>query len=147
MTFTTILPIAMELCCPWDQNPAQRPSFASMHLTPGRLRLRMPERRGDERFAQQVEAALARMPGVTQARANPVTGSILVLFDPRQLDALQILAELESRGLVGRHLPPPAPPLGEVATRVGAAVGKELVKTALLGAVGEAWFSPLLALL
>ncbi len=142
MILTTMVPIAMELCCLWDPNPAPRPSFASMHLTPGRLRLRMPERRGDERFAQQVEAALAR-----QARANPLTGSVLVLFDPRQLDALQILAELESRGLVGRHLPPPAPPLGEVATRVGAAVGKELVKTALLGAVGEAWFSPLLALL
>jgi copper chaperone CopZ len=147
MILTTIVPIAMELCCLWDQNPAPRPSFASMHLTPGRLRLRMPERRGDERFAQQVEAALARMPGVTQARANPVTGSVLVLFDPRQLDAPRIMAELASRGLVGRHLPRSVPLLGEAATRVGAAVGKELVKTALLGAVGEAWFSPLLALL
>ncbi len=150
MTLTTIGTIAIELCCLWDQNPAQRPSFASMHLTPGRLRLRMPERRGDEAFARQVEQLLAPIPGVTQVHANPVTGSVLVRFDPRQMDAQQILAKLERWNLIGRQLPPrtdAAPPIREVATRMGATVGKELAKAALLEAVGEAWFTPLLALL
>ena len=59
-------------------------------------------------------------------------------------------AKLERWNLIGRQLPPrtdAAPPIREVATRMGAAVGKELAKAALLEAVGEAWFTPLLALL
>lgn len=154
MTLTTMVPIAMELRHLWQPDVArpraQRPSPMTMHLTPGRLRLRLLERRGDEAFARQVEQALAPLPGVTQVRANPVTGSVLVLFDPQQLDAQQILAELERWALISRQVPPPAAaalPFGEVATRIGTTVGKELAKAALLEAVGEAWFTPLLALL
>jgi hypothetical protein len=147
MTFTPIVPIAMEL---WDRTPAERPSFVTVASSiPGRLRLRMPERRGDELFARLVKQALAALAGVTQVRANPVTGSVLVLYDPRQTDAPQLRAELERRQLIGRRLPPPpaAPPVSKAALRIGTVVGKEPAKAVLLEAAGEVWFTPLLALL
>jgi hypothetical protein len=156
MTLTTIVPIAMELChLGTDGTVARRPSIVSIASSiPGRLRLRVLERRGDERFARQVEAALAAITGVTEVCTNPVTGSVLVRFDPGQLDADRILAELERWGLLpteGKSAqtdsPPAAAPLGKMAVRIGTSVGKELAKSVMLEALGEAWFAPLLALL
>src|SRR5438445_10363125 len=60
----------------------------------GKIKLRLRSaRRGRERWeaecirrrprlAQQVQFALAAAPGVLQAEANPITGRILVVYDP-----------------------------------------------------------------
>ncbi len=49
------------------------------HRTAGRLRIRVPSRRGEESYFRQVSQQLARCPGVERIEANPVTASILVV--------------------------------------------------------------------
>lgn len=119
-------------------------TFNYLHSTPGRMRIRVPERRGDEEFARAVEHALGAVDGITRVTANPVTGSFLIQFDLRRIDDRQILAELGRMGLQGDLVSSPATPERAVhshavlalSTRVGAAIGKELAKAALGRVVG-----------
>lgn len=48
------------------------------HQVRGRLRLRIPAKRGDVTFFQSVVEALSRHPAVNELTANPLTGGILV---------------------------------------------------------------------
>lgn len=74
------------------------------HRLPGRMRLRVRARRGDDGFFRQAEAALARVPGVRAVRANPATGGILIEHGS---DETALLAEARERGLF-EAAPPPA---------------------------------------
>lgn len=49
-----------------------------VHQTPGRLRIRIPDRRGDRDFFDVVAHVLEACEGVTAVTANPLTGSIVV---------------------------------------------------------------------
>jgi hypothetical protein len=50
------------------------------HQIPGRLRLRIPERRGDVAFFQRVVGALSEVPDVTELDGSPLTGSIRIRY-------------------------------------------------------------------
>lgn len=52
-------------------------------VTPGRQRWDVKLVRGRPRTAQILAAALSRVPGITEAQANPVTGGVLVRHDAR----------------------------------------------------------------
>jgi Heavy metal associated domain 2 len=67
---------------------------------PGRLRVRVPDLRGEAARASQLEQRLASVPGVARTQANPVTGSVLVEYDPHLTPADRIYASL-----TGRHWP------------------------------------------
>jgi hypothetical protein len=54
------------------------PEAKCIHRTPGRVRISIPARKGDSAYFAHVQESLARCPLVTAARANPVTGSVLV---------------------------------------------------------------------
>lgn len=62
------------------------------HQAPGRLRLKVPERRRDRSYFNLLQERLAGMPGVTGAEANPLTGSILVRYDPRRFASFDAAA-------------------------------------------------------
>jgi hypothetical protein len=49
------------------------------HKLPGRLRLRIPARRGDVLFFERVIGALSKHPDVEELAANPLTGGLLIL--------------------------------------------------------------------
>jgi hypothetical protein len=49
------------------------------HKLPGRLRLRIPSRRGDVLFFARVIGALSKHPDVKELAANPLTGGLLIL--------------------------------------------------------------------
>ena len=51
-----------------------------IHALPGRIRVRLPGWSG--RGHQRIEEQLRRLPGVVSARANPLTSTVLVRFDP-----------------------------------------------------------------
>jgi P-type Ca2+ transporter type 2C len=129
--------------------------FTYLHSTPGRMRIRVPDRRGDECFSHHVERELGRNPGITQVQANPLTGSVLILFDPQRVDDRQILDDLGRMGLVGDLIASPAyavpaatpaAALTEISARIGVAVGKELVKAVLAQAVSSPVVGLMLAL-
>jgi hypothetical protein len=117
-------------------------SFTYVHSTPGRMRIRVPGRRGDEQFSRWMEQELGAAEGITRVSANPLTGSVLILFDPTSTDDRRILAELGRMGLQSDLISSaevreePEPSLAEISGRVGTIVGKELVKAALSRAVG-----------
>lgn len=50
------------------------------HQLPGRLRLRIPARRGDISFFQGIVQALSKRPDIQELDANPLTGSILIHY-------------------------------------------------------------------
>lgn len=58
--------------------PAALPQALVEHELPGRLRLRVPSRRGDRPFFEAVSERIAGLAGVRRVRANPLTGSLLV---------------------------------------------------------------------
>ena len=51
-----------------------------VHAVPGRVRLHLPGSSGQG--LRHAEVQLRQMPGVRSARANPLTGNVLVYFDP-----------------------------------------------------------------
>lgn len=60
-----------------------RPKAFIAHATPGRVRLRVPERRYDDEFFSAVRQQISTWPGIDDVRVNPITASVLVLFsDP-----------------------------------------------------------------
>ena len=52
-----------------------------VHHLPGRVRFRVPGRRGDHGFFAQVAGDLEALRGVRQVDTNPATGSILIRHD------------------------------------------------------------------
>jgi Heavy metal associated domain 2 len=74
-----------------------------IHDLPGRTRFKIPERRGDQAFFNDVCERLRKYPSVREVEANPVTGSLLLQYagelesEPVQaaLNALAELVELE----------------------------------------------------
>ena len=129
-------------------------TFTYLHSTPGRMRIRVADYRGEEECCRRMEEALAARPGVLRVTATALTGSVLILFDPKVASDRQILAELNGMGLQGDLIAPPGstcgdtgPTLAEISTRVGAAVGKELLKAALTRTVGGSPASLLLLFL
>jgi hypothetical protein len=62
--------------------------------TPGRVRLHLPGWDGE---VGRVEAQLRQVHGVETVRANPLTGNVLIRFDPRRIDLSRLLAALPRR--------------------------------------------------
>jgi len=56
-----------------------------VHALPGRVRLRVARVKGNPSLAQRAQKRLANVPGVIQVEAKPVTGSLLIRYDPLQL--------------------------------------------------------------
>ncbi|MBV8700177.1 HMA2 domain-containing protein [Bradyrhizobium sp.] len=51
------------------------------HEIPGRLRLRVPDRRGDSGYFESIKQGLSKHPGVKQLNVAPATASILLHYD------------------------------------------------------------------
>jgi hypothetical protein len=110
-----------------------------LHRLPGRLRVHLPGWSGPGR--EQLEQALALVPGVRSAQANPLTGNVLICFDPRQvpegllrvaLDAA-VRALRAAQGVEGAGEAPGASPGGGGALGQGA-----LLRAGLRGLLGHA---------
>jgi hypothetical protein len=102
--------------------------YGCVHALPGRVRIKVAAIKKAPDVAVQVEVALRQEPGVADAVANPVTGSVLVHFDPARTTPPAFLARLEPYGL---SMAPTASSLADFSNQLGKAVGKELVKIAL----------------
>jgi hypothetical protein len=54
------------------------------HLSPGRLRVKIPSRRGEEIFFSEVRTQFSSLQGVQEVVVNPLTGSVLVIHSVDQ---------------------------------------------------------------
>jgi copper chaperone CopZ len=69
-----------------------------LHHVPGRLRVRMPAIRNNAQITSEVEG-LFDIYGVDNLKINPLTGSVVIHFDPALVSHDQILQILKTKGL------------------------------------------------
>ena len=65
-----------------------------LHTLPGRLRVHVPGWSAPD--GPRLEGRLLRLRGVTHAQANPLTGNVLVLYDPGATHADALLRVLRA---------------------------------------------------
>lgn len=69
--------------------PEQTPTAYLVHRVSTRFRLRVPERRGEADYFEQVQQRLSGLTGVEEVRVNPATASILALHPVRPFADLE----------------------------------------------------------
>jgi hypothetical protein len=95
-----------------------------LHALEGRLRIKVPEVKGAPDTARQIEAQLRLIEGVDHATANPVTGSVLILYDARRTAMADITETLQTWGYL-RH---PVPATGTAAGTIGGGLGNLMLR-------------------
>ena len=78
-------------------------SASYVHALNGRLRIKIPELKGSPLRAQEIENQFNLMTGMQQVSANPVTGSLLFIYDPYLLKQEEICAVLRDMGYLRDH--------------------------------------------
>jgi hypothetical protein len=73
-----------------------------LHITAGRIRVKITAIKGSTVKAAKVAEELLDVRGVTHAKANPLTGNVLVLFDADTLTSEQVLGLLRKHGSSAR---------------------------------------------
>ncbi len=66
-----------------------------LHTLDGRIRIKLAAVKGSAAVALAVEAELRRCPGVVEVKANPVTGNVLLLYDPGRIEQAALLQLLQ----------------------------------------------------
>ena len=94
------------------------PAAHVVHQLPGRLRLRIPQKRKDPAFFDRLKARLAEIEGIERVSVDDLTGSVLIhhYLSREELDALletDLELALEA---------PPTPPARHALTPLGAAI-------------------------
>ncbi len=69
-----------------------------MHSIPGRLRLKIPAIRRNPEEAKAIQALLKGLEGMESIRANTITGSLVVKYEPGRSLKERILAILKENG-------------------------------------------------
>ncbi|MEJ2672160.1 MAG: hypothetical protein P8168_08165 [Deltaproteobacteria bacterium] len=65
-----------------------------MHALPGRVRLRIGPVKRNPKLARRAQEKLRQVPGIHRVEANPVTGSLLILYDLAMLTSVEALGPL-----------------------------------------------------
>ncbi len=69
-----------------------------VHALRGRLRVKLRAVKRSDATAAHVEERLTELDGVERVRANPLTGNVLVIYDPDSVGELEILKHLQDLG-------------------------------------------------
>lgn len=123
-----------------------------MHAIPGRVRFKHDSLKGAIGQAGDLRQKLSRIRGISHAETNPVTGSVLIVYDPAYLESLEFqlavasalgfsLADLNAEQLAafyGQHsngANPGATTLGAGIQTVGGSLNSGVAS--LTGGVGD----------
>lgn len=77
-----------------------------IHALEGRVRLKLAEIKGNSHKARRLEAYLTGVNGVETVSANPMTGSVLIFYQPHILSQKEIIRSLVRGGNLGSAPPP-----------------------------------------
>ena len=69
-------------------------AFEVVHALRGRVRVHLTTWSGEGQ--QRIEARLRSLPGVRAAQANPLTGNVLIHYDPAQIDEVGVLKAIRA---------------------------------------------------
>ena len=113
-----------------------------IHHVPGRLRVRVARVRRNPELAEAVRRAMERVEGVQSAEANPLTGSVVLHYNPASTSAGALLSALRESGYPPELTRPEArslfrsgPPSQRVARKAAEAVAWKVMETAVERAV------------
>jgi len=73
-----------------------------IHILEGRIRVKVPEVKGDPVNSALVVRIMHQLQGVTQVHANPMTGNVLVLFDATRIRPEHLIQALQAHGYLTR---------------------------------------------
>jgi hypothetical protein len=128
-----------------EDDTAARSAAHVTHRLPGRMRLRIPARRGDPAFFARLVERARDLPALRAVRANPVTSSLLLEHEGE----IEPIARALGLDLVAPRPPAPrtrrpaapASPFGLAAIGFGAASAVQLARGRLAGdsAVENLW--------
>jgi hypothetical protein len=76
-----------------------------VHALEGRLRIKIPEVKAAPSQAREVESHLQLLTGMEEVAANPLTGNVLILYDPTLLREDQIISTLQELGFLEEASP------------------------------------------
>lgn len=79
-------------------NNQNHPSAYIKHQLPGRVRLKIPQKRGDLRYFDRISELFTDCPGITQLQLNPPAASILICHGT-ETDFLNIAEFAQTNGL------------------------------------------------
>jgi copper chaperone CopZ len=98
-----------------------------LHELPGRLRIRIPALRQSSHKARNIERSLKNLPGVHSVSINPVTGSLLVYFDPECIQSRAILNILHREKCITSTTAVSQAPEDNALDKMGEAVSKAVI--------------------
>jgi hypothetical protein len=84
-----------------------------IHALDGRLRIKVVEVKGAPVKALELQSRLQQVDGLDHATANPITGNVLILYNPSRLAPHEILEVLRRLGYL-RPLVPTSSPISPV---------------------------------
>ena len=90
---------------------AQR--ICTAHRARGRIRLKVHNARNNPHALSLIKQAIAPMDGVKHVEVNPVTGSVVVRYDPALYGKFQKHLETRGEATGAFHLEPQPPAIGE----------------------------------
>ncbi len=65
-----------------------------IHFSPGRVRVKISRLKGNVPLADETERAFSAINGIHQAEANPLTGSMLICYDPGQPESIDAVLDV-----------------------------------------------------
>jgi hypothetical protein len=68
------------------------------HAVPGRLRIKTPFAKRNPEVVSDIERLLIQCDGLQTISSNPLTGSIVITYDPRKITHQKILSLLQEEG-------------------------------------------------
>ncbi|MFV9690786.1 MAG: HMA2 domain-containing protein [Desulfobacteria bacterium] len=96
-----------------------------VHSVPGRLRVKTPTVKRNRAAARHVEGLMKQLRGVSLTTANTITGSVLVVYNPKAISADLILNTLENEGHFDNSgVVSSDQYIGEAASKAGRLIGK-----------------------
>jgi copper chaperone CopZ len=69
-----------------------------VHHVPGRLRVKIPDLKSSPERVDTIQEILGEVNGVGRVSVNPVTGSVLVMYESDLVDSEEILKALQDHG-------------------------------------------------
>jgi hypothetical protein len=79
-----------------------------LHALDGRMRIKITEVKGSSGAAEEITRYLHSFRGIDNVNANPITGNVLIHYNPEQIAQTGILRLLQDAGYLHRTTPVPA---------------------------------------
>ncbi|WP_449245488.1 HMA2 domain-containing protein [Desulfobacca acetoxidans] len=76
-----------------------------IHSLAGRIRIKVPEIKGSSIRAEELEKKVQWQPGIESIKANHITGSVLIYYNPQETGQDHILRALQESGYLRQITP------------------------------------------